>query len=332
MWLRTKLLQSWQQPNILTCLLIPISWLYRGVFSLRKFIYSIGLLPSYRAPIPVVVVGNITVGGTGKTPLVIRLVELLRDNGFNPGVISRGYSGQSSNYPLSVTQRTSVAESGDEPALIVRRTGVPMMVGPNRGDAIKQLIRDHQVDIIISDDGLQHLAMQRDVEICLVDDTNKSSNTHLLPAGSYREPLSRLNSVDLVLLHMPVLVDVQMTMALASSQPQPVRPSSDHVPDGVDWLSQSNIHAVAGIGNPNRFFETCRELGFKITEHAFADHHSFTAQDLNFSDDDLVLMTEKDAVKCLNFANEKHWYLPVDAKLSNEFETRLLELLKTVSL
>jgi len=165
MALRDSILKSWQQPNALTLFLWPLSLIYRLLFFIRKKCYQWGIFSSYRASVPVVIVGNLTVGGTGKTPLVIHVIELLRRHGYNPGVISRGYSGQANAYPLEVTLKTPVNESGDEPALIVKRTGVPMFVGPVRGDNIDALLAKHSVDVIISDDGLQHLALQRDIEL-----------------------------------------------------------------------------------------------------------------------------------------------------------------------
>ena len=166
--IRENLLNSWQRPSLLTPLLLPFSFVYGFLFWLRKHAYALGLFKNYRAPVPVIIVGNITVGGTGKTPLVIYLVELLRQKGYSPGVISRGYSGEAETYPLTITEQTSVIESGDEPALIIKRTGVPMVVGADREASIKQLLAEYKVDIIISDDGLQHLALNRDIELCLM--------------------------------------------------------------------------------------------------------------------------------------------------------------------
>jgi len=182
MSIKKTLLKSWVKPNVLTSVLKPLSSVYKGAFAARKKAFKHGLFSSYRAPIPVIVVGNLTVGGTGKTPLVIHLVEQLKVLGFAPGVISRGYSGKADSYPLKVVSDTPVSESGDEPALIVKRTGVPMVVGPNREDSIELLLSESAIDLIVSDDGLQHLALERDIEVCLVDDTVSQSNENLLPA------------------------------------------------------------------------------------------------------------------------------------------------------
>ena len=324
---RDSLLNSWQRPTILTWLLWPLSIIYRVIFYLRSLAYKYGVLKSYRSKVPVIVVGNITVGGTGKTPMVIYLIELLLKHGFKPGVISRGYSGSSELFPLTVSLTTPASICGDEPALIVKRTDAPMVVGSDRSAAIEKLLKEFEVDIIISDDGLQHLAMQRDVEICLQDLTAPAENQLLLPAGPYREPLSRLQTVDLHVQHIDsddlVVNEASYAMKLVADQPQSL------IKNNTDsWSPVNKVHAVAGIGNPQRFFNTCRALGMNIIEHAFPDHYHFSAADIEFNDDLPVLMTEKDAVKCADFANQQQWYLPVNAKLSPNFDEHLLKLLK----
>lgn len=335
---RDRLLISWQKPNALTWLLWPLSLVYRFVFFLRKKLYAFSIIPSYKAPVPVIVVGNLTVGGTGKTPLVIHLVELLRSLGYTPGVISRGYSGQASNYPLTVTPMTDVRECGDEPALIVRRTKVNMVVGPNRQESIESLLNNKAIDIIISDDGLQHLALQRDIELCLLDATSPLTNKHLLPAGPYRESLARLSTVDLIVQHTqqsikPLSVANESLKQAFSMQLEPAEP----IP-----VTQSNlkltvldrtqrVHAVAGIGNPQRFFTTCKHAGFNIDEHEFPDHYQFSSQDFVFNDQCSILMTEKDAVKCDEFTDLDLWFLPVDAVLSDGFSGALSKKIQSLS-
>ena len=317
MGIKDTLLNSWKSPNVLTGVLKPFSHVYRGAFALRKKAFKSGYLESYRAPIPVIVVGNLTVGGTGKTPLVIYLVEKLREQGLTPGVISRGYSGDAPEYPFTVTTMTDVAHSGDEPALIVKRTGVPMVVGPDRKASIQALLKSYKVDIIISDDGLQHLALQRDIEICIVDDTTQQKNEYLLPAGPYREPLSRLMNVDFIVRHGGNVgnAENQFSMHLQASEPQPVNPELIVPDDNIEFPNDDKIHAIAGIGNPQRFFDTCESLGYQFEAHRFADHHHFSSVDIDFGNS-TVLMTEKDAVKCIDIANKHHWFLPVNALLS----------------
>ena len=324
---RDSLINSWNQPNFLTILLWPLSLLYRGLFAIRRQLYKLGALNRYTAPVPVIVVGNITVGGTGKSPLVIYLVEQLRNAGYKPGVVSRGYGSAAQHYPYSVTSTSSVLEAGDEPLMIVKRTQVPMVIGSDRGAAIEMLLQDQSIDIVVSDDGLQHLALQRDIELCLVDATSKQSNTCLLPAGPYREHRSRLSSVDFVIHHGGD--SQEATMHLVASNPVSVLGHSSNSDPKV-FDSGSHVHAVAGIGNPQRFFDSCEELGFSITPHAFPDHHKFELSDLDFSDQLPVLMTEKDAVKCRQFAQPNHWYLPVNAKLSAGFENTLIGAVKAI--
>lgn len=312
MGIKKSLLKSWKKPNVLTGVLKPLSHLYRGAFSMRKKAFQKGFFDSYRAPIPVIVVGNLTVGGTGKTPLVIYLVEQLRAQGLKPGVISRGYSGEAPDYPFEVTRDSDVIHSGDEPALIVKRTAVPMMVGSDRKASIEALLNKHEIDVIVSDDGLQHLALQRDIEVCIVDDTSPQENEYLLPAGPYREPLTRLLSVDFIVRHGGEVgnADNQFSMSLQAGKPLPLKPQLD-----INFPKDQAFHAVAGIGNPQRFFDTCESLNYNFEAHSFADHHHFTADDIDFGAQH-VLMTEKDAVKCLSFAGNRHWYLPVSAQLS----------------
>jgi len=321
MTFRDRLLLSWKKPTRLTFLLWPLSGVYRALYAARKWLYRIGFFSSYRASVPVIVVGNLTVGGTGKTPLVIHLVELLRKHGYTPGVISRGYSGDAPYYPYQVTSNSPVNESGDEPALIVKRTSVSMVVGSNRGKSIDTLLANHSVDVIISDDGLQHLALQRDVEICLMDKTVESANDYLLPAGPYREPLSRLSSVDLVVYHQKVSSETtegRFTLSLVPSKPVRLIDNTEAASLGLD--KNQAIHAVAGIGNPQRFFNTCEHEGYDFDAHSFPDHYHFSEDDFRFNDAKPVLMTEKDAVKCQHFTDQNLWYLPVDARLSDDFE------------
>ncbi|MFT5136718.1 MAG: tetraacyldisaccharide 4'-kinase [Arenicella sp.] len=325
--LQRRLLKSWNKADSLTIALWPFSILYRGLFFLKKTSYQIGLAKSYRAPVPVVVVGNITVGGTGKTPLVVYLIELLREYGYRPGVISRGYAGESSSYPVSVDGDTAVAICGDEPAMIVQRTNVPMVIGPNRRDDIELLLQNFDINVVISDDGLQHFELQRDIDICLQDATSQQENTHLLPAGPYREPKSKLDHFDLLVHHVSAgsLTDKPYSMNLL---PQTVKALSSSNTNSFD--ASNGVHAVAGIGNPQRFFDTCRQLGWNISEHAFEDHYAFVASDLEFSDDLPIVMTEKDAVKCQEFNNNCLWYLPVDVNISKEFSRRFKVLLESI--
>jgi len=272
-----------------------------------------GRAQAVRLPVPVIVVGNITVGGTGKTPLTIWLVEMLRGQGWQPGVISRGYGGHSPEYPLRVTPATDPARSGDEPALIARRLQVPVAVAPDRVAAAQMLLDSGGVDILVADDGLQHYRLARDLEICVIDGGRGLGNGALLPAGPLREPPSRLHSVDLVVVNgggfdgggFPAIA---MTLRAAEAAAL-----GDGARRPLASFAAGRCHAVAGIGNPQRFFASLRAAGVAAVEHPFPDHHRYTAVDLAFGDDAPVLMTEKDAVKCTELPRRGLWAVPVDA-------------------
>lgn len=327
MALRDTLIAGWKKPNWLTTTLWPLSQLYRGVYELNRLSYQSGIRAVYRAPIPVIVVGNLTVGGTGKTPLVAHIVQLLQAQGLRPGIISRGYHSQARDFPLLVTNTTQVSEAGDEPSLLMRRTGAPIAIGPDRRADIELLLSEHQVDVIVSDDGLQHHALARDIEVCLIDQTNPSDNTYPLPAGPYRESPARQQQVDFVVRHITPDSNIEgFTMQLAPDPIAAVVSSNTESPPKA-----GPVHAVAGIGNPQRFFDTCERLGFSVIPHAFPDHYAFRAEDIDFGPDAVVLMTEKDAVKCDKIADHRHWYVPVSAQVSSEFDRALLDLFSRIS-
>ena len=336
--LQTALERSWQRPNALTLLLWPLSLVYGLLIAVRRTLYRWGVFKVYRARIPVIVVGNVTVGGTGKTPLVIHLVNSLKQAGYQPAVVSRGYGGQATDWPVLVTPNTAPSESGDEPALIAARTGVPVAAGANRRDSIEALCKHAKVDVIISDDGLQHLALARDIEVCVV--AARDNNTHLLPAGPYREPSARAELADFVVTSECANKEEKgaeegVHKRLTSSGCAYAMSLSPRAPIAVSKYSKisfdatQGIHAVAGIGSPERFFQTCEVQGWQIERHVFPDHHQFCARDIEFNDDKPVLMTEKDAIKCRKFAHDRHWALPVDAKLEPDLIHSLLQQLQT---
>ena len=288
---------------------------YAVLSKLRRDLYASGLLRRERLPVPVVVVGNITVGGTGKTPLVIALVEALRARGWNPGVISRGYAGSAGKI-LRVDAQSDPLMVGDEACLIFAATQASMIVGRDRAKAGRVLLNSASVDVLIADDGLQHYKLCRDVEICVIDGARRFGNGRLLPAGPLREPVARLDSIAFRVCNggVPEAGEVAMTLSgdlvisLNSQLPRPLR----------DFVGQ-RVHAVAGIGNPGRFFAQLRAAGIEVIEHPFDDHFPFAAKDLDFGDDLPVLMTEKDAVKCRAFALLHHWYVPVRASVPAAF-------------
>jgi tetraacyldisaccharide 4'-kinase len=317
-----RMLQAWYRDHPWLILLRPLEWLYRWVVGRRRRAFLAGQGDIYRAPVPVIVVGNITLGGTGKTPLILWLIEHCRKRGLRVGVVSRGYGAQPPDFPWRVLAQHTAASSGDEPLLIVQRTGVPLMIDPDRGRAVRALLDSESLDLILSDDGLQHYRLARDLELVLVDAARGLGNGHCLPAGPLREPAERLQSVDAVLYNGAVS-DTPSSYAM---QLQPVtlvnllsgqRVALSHFPAG------QAMHALAGIGNPQRFFNTLEGLNWRPLVHAFADHAHYTAELLRFEPALPLLMTEKDAVKCRAFAQPDWWYLAVDAQLSPAFEAWL---------
>jgi tetraacyldisaccharide 4'-kinase len=313
-------------------LLWPLSLLYAAITSLRRALYHAAIFKTHSLSVPVIVVGNITAGGSGKTPLVIWLAEFLRGNGYKPGVISRGY-GREGDDVRDVSAQSDAREVGDEPLLIFRRTSCPVVVGRDRVAAAQSLLEKHpQVNVILSDDGLQHYPLARDVEICVVDGARGFGNGLLIPAGPLRECLARLDKMDAIVVNGEYENSLiksntyKYTMQLVGAQfynlkqPQQMAHAEDFV--------GKKLHAVAGIGNPARFFAQLKKLGLSFTEHAFADHHVFTVQDLAYENTDAILMTEKDAVKCTAFAQEHFWALAVSAELDASFGVRLLQKLK----
>jgi tetraacyldisaccharide 4'-kinase len=315
----------WYQPHPARWLLWPVSLLYDLASRLRRLCYRLGWLRSERMPVPVIVVGNITVGGTGKTPLVVWLVEQLRARGWRPGIISRGYGGHSRLWPREVTPDSDPTEVGDEPVLLAQRLRCPVVVGPSRIDDARQLLAGHGVDIIVSDDGLQHYALHRDIEIAVMDGRRKFGNGMLLPAGPLREHASRLRDVQWVVINgadgrgtrMDLVPDFFARVDGRESQP-------------VSAFRGREVHAVAGIGHPERFFDSLRLAGLKIRPHYFPDHHQFVAADVSFPDNIDVVMTEKDAVKCRAFAGPRHWTLIVQARLAADAGRRLDALLSVL--
>lgn len=300
----------------------PLAALYGSVIRLRADLYRAGVFRSVRLPAPVIVIGNLSVGGTGKTPLTIAVVAALRARGYRPGVVSRGYGG-SQREPLLLGDTPNPARVGDEPCLI-HASGVPVAVGRDR-PAAARLLLDAGCNVLIADDGLQHYRLARDVEICVIDGMRRFGNRRLLPAGPLREPLSRLQQVDLRVCNGGIAEGGEYLMqlrggdviALDGGRTQPL--ASFH---------GQRVHAVAAIGNPWRFFDSLRAAGIEPIEHAFADHHDFAAADLDFADGLAVLMTEKDAVKCQRFAQSHWWRVPVQADLSQSFYEVLDERLE----
>ena len=315
----------WYSQNFIAWFLLPLAGLFCFVATLRRFLYRAGLLKSYQAPVPVVIIGNITVGGTGKTPLIIEFCQQLKKHGLNPGVISRGYGGQSTRYPVLVTENTSAFEAGDEPVLIARRTNCPVVVGPDREADIKLLLAEHKCNIILSDDGLQHYRLKRNAEIAVIDQTRKFGNGFCLPSGPLREPVSRLHHVDMTIVNGGesdtssfVVVTDKLVSLVDSKQAS------------FEIFKDKKIHALAGIGNPDRFFKILDDHAIDYIPHVFPDHYIYKTEDLEFNDGLGVLMTEKDAVKCKRFNLNNYWYMPIDVQLSDSAQQRFDQIIKQV--
>ncbi|MFE8032407.1 tetraacyldisaccharide 4'-kinase [Thiohalocapsa marina] len=301
-------------------LLLPLSWLYDAIVRVRRRAYLKGWLTSERLPAPVVMVGNLTVGGTGKTPLVLRLVELLRAQGWTPAIITRGYGGRAEHWPQRVTPASDPDRVGDEPVLLARRSGCIVVAGPDRVAAGRLAIELSSCDILISDDGLQHYRLARDLEIVLIDGARGFGNGRCLPAGPLREPPERLNSVDLA-LHKGG-VGSGHRMQLHPGELVNLRDPSRRCP--LSDLSGQQVYAVAGIGHPEPFFTQLEAAGLRVERRPYPDHHRYRPQDAEHWRGLPVIMTEKDAVKCAAFAESDHWSLPVEAILDPEFESRFL--------
>lgn len=315
--------EHWQHRKLKSLLLLPLAALFAAVAAARRFAWKIGAFSSRHPGVPVIVVGNITAGGTGKTPLVLWLARFLQDRGMRPAIISRGYGAVRSD-PRPVPANGSAADYGDEPCLMAGRAGCPVWVGSNRAATAEAMRRSHpEIDVILSDDGLQHYRLARDFEIAVIDGARGLGNGWPLPAGPLREPPSRLAEVDAVVINggnTSGAFPRALTMRLQGghfrnlARPQQVVTAAH--------FRGMPVHAVAGIGNPQRFFEQLRELGLECIEHPFPDHHPYRAADLAFGDGAPVVMTEKDAVKCAAFAGADYWALIVDA----EVDARLGEL------
>ncbi|MDP3088194.1 MAG: tetraacyldisaccharide 4'-kinase [Methylotenera sp.] len=327
--------KQWVAPSVWHIFLIPLSWIFSLLSNLRKALYAAGWLKSDALPVPVVVVGNISVGGTGKTPLVIWLAEQLKIAGYQPGIISRGYGG-SARQTTEVRENSDPQQVGDEPVLIVRRTHCPMFVNANRLLAGKALLKSYpKCDVILSDDGLQHYRLQRDVEIAVVNSGLVYGNKlWLLPAGPFREKAARLKSVDAIVEnYMPSAFGLNLkgtlppvfSMQLHGEIFESLEASQVKKP-ASDFLGKPLV-AIAGIGNPDRFFNQLSRLGLQFDCKVFADHHAFTAKDLTEFLGKTILMTEKDAVKCQSFTTKDAWFLPVTATLINSDSSTLITLL-----
>lgn len=332
-------------------LLWPISILFVCASWFRRTCYQIGLIPRARFRAPVIVVGNITVGGTGKTPMVLYLVQLLKQAGFRPGIVTRGYGGEITE-PTLINLSDPVSAVGDEAYMLIKFVDCPVVVGKKRAKAVKYLLTNTAVNVVISDDGMQHYSMRRDLEIAMIDGQRRFGNAYCLPFGPLREPIKRLEFVDFKICKTNQMSEVQDDEYAMQLEPTYLvnMVNGEHI--ACDALPSRVVHAVAGLGNPDRFFTTLNDLGYEIQPHVFADHHAYSRKDFKAIEQKTipvhkattniypgvktqdpaardqvipVIMTAKDSVKCSAFAQPHWWYLAVAAKLPQEFNDRMIE-------
>lgn len=334
--MREWLESEWQRRGGGALVLLPFAILFALAVRIRRALYRLRVLPSWRPGVPVIVVGNVTVGGTGKTPLVIALVELLRARGWRPGVIARGYGRvppreQDPRGVVRVFPDLATPEHfGDEPVLIARRCRVPVFISPDRVAAARALLAaEPEANVILCDDGLQHYALGRDVEIAMVDGERRFGNGLPLPAGPLREPVARLDEVDAVVVNGGEIGDLpgarRFAMHLGRERFISLTTGEERAPDAFALAVRGRaVAAIAGIGHPQRFFDHLEALGIRASGRAFADHHAYAARELKLPGAEVVLMTEKDAVKCAGLADARMWFMRVDAVLPPELEEFLL--------
>jgi len=313
----------WQNRGLRAILLLPLALLFLLAANLRRLAWRSGLLTAEKTGLPVIVVGNITAGGTGKTPLVLWLARFLAEQGRRPAIISRGY-GASRTDPRQVPPEGIPADYGDEPCLLARRAGCPVWVGADRAATVRALHAAHPaIDVVISDDGLQHYRLARNFEIAVIDSARGLGNGWPLPAGPLREPVARLATVDAVVVNgaqqnWPGAIRMDLEGMTFRNLRDP------HTTVPAAYFRGRRVHAVAGIGNPQRFFEHLHRIGIECSEHPFPDHHPYVPADLQFAGEDDVVMTEKDAVKCVGFATATCWVLAVDAVVEPELGAKIL--------
>ncbi len=318
---------SWYKKSLWLYLLYPFSLIFSYLTTRRRKRYLNNKIESYKSEIPIIVVGNLTIGGTGKTPLVKYIVTELKNKGYRPGIVSRGYGGKFKE-TLKVSTDTPVKETGDE-AQILAKLDVPFYIDKNRVRAVKKLIKNHECDVIISDDGLQHYKMGRHIEIAVIDGKRRFGNNLTFPAGPLREAPKRINTVDFIVNNSGPTNEDEYLMNIIPTKFVHLKSGKSYSIE--NWPMHKQVHAVAGLGNPGRFFDLLDKLGFDIIRHPFPDHHNFLSSDIFYLDHLPIVMTEKDASKCKHFDNNKIWYLKIDADVNNKFIDNLDKKLKSIS-
>ncbi len=325
--------QAWYKKAGWLIVLWPLSIVFQLLARIRRFFQIVSTRPA-KVTVPVIVIGNIAVGGTGKTPLVIALARHLNQEDFKLGIISRGYGGKGASYPMLVDESTSPSIAGDEAVLIASQCDCPVVIDPDRNSALEYLLGEAQVDVVLSDDGLQHYKLYRDIEIAVIDGQRMFGNGFCLPAGPLREPVKRLGTVDFVMVNGAQEPAVLSNSTVISMEPKFLvnmitnekRPFS-----GAPFNMGNTLQAVCGIGNPRRFFDSLKNLPYPIKEFSFPDHHVFTPEDFDKAEIDEhhpVVMTEKDAIKCVDFARNNFWYLQAEIELPDKFLNEFTKKLK----
>jgi len=317
------LIDAWYNKSFWLYILAPLTFLFSALVKARRNSYVKNPKKVWVSPKPIIVVGNISMGGTGKTPLVKFIAMELQKRGFKPGLVSRGHGGKYYG-TLEVTSETTYKQTGDE-AQILAKLNIPFFIDKNRPRAAKKLQEKHEVDVIISDDGLQHYSMGRDVEIAVIDGARRLGNGLAFPAGPLREPKSRLSEVDFIVNNGGPTEGDEILMTLSPAKFIHLNSGKEYSVD--KWPMHNQVHAIAGVGNPNRFFDLLLRLGFEFDKNPFPDHHKYNKRDLYFLDHLPILMTEKDAAKCKHFNNSKIWYLSIESKIESQFIDRLEEKL-----
>jgi len=330
--------RAWYKRAGWLVLLWPVSLLFQALTKIRRLVQQ----PKHRpmdVRVPVVVIGNISLGGTGKTPLLMSLAGELKSRGFSPGIISRGFGGEAPSYPMAVDGDSDVRESGDEALLLAEKTGCPVYVDPNRSAALLALLRDEDVDVVLSDDGLQHYKLYRDIEIAVVDGERLFSNGFCLPAGPLRESMGRLKEIRHIVVNGAPVEDLPPLRDAAVMTLEPRTLVNMHSAEkrpfaGAPFNMGNKLQAVSALGNPQRFYKLLERLPYQFETFSFPDHHSFTETDFEqqgINEHQPVVMTEKDAVKCRQFAKNNFWTLSVEVKLEDGFVDRLVEDIRSAS-
>ena len=323
-FLETLIEKVWYSKNIFSLLLSPLSLIYISIIYLRYTLYQLGLISITKINVPTIVIGNIVAGGTGKTPLVIWLAKHFKDKGFLPGIVSRGYGGTYLSNIELVKPTSNPLLVGDEPVIIARNTNCPVVVAKKRAKGAKKLVEKYNCNIILCDDGMQHYSLARDIEIAVIDGQRRFGNNYCFPAGPLREPKSRIFKADLIVSKYNART-CEHKMDYTYHQLVSLNELSKTIP--ISDLHGMTVHAIAGINNPDHFFSYLRSHKLELIIHKFPDHYSYTEDDVKFDDNFPVVMTEKDAVKCLNYSSDKHWYIPISAELSKSFVCDLDKLM-----